>query len=182
MFSVRMQKRECTDQAKIRSFLLKAKTGFLGLSANGIPYVVPLNFTCLGESVYFHGAAEGRKISYIQQNPETCFTVCEEFGTLTSPIPAHTDTSYMSVMIFGQIQFVTDIDEAVEAMQSMLDKYVPGYYNQPLSKSHLEKYKSSLGSITQVFKLEMNSISAKENESKESAMFYPGKTVFNDLQ
>jgi nitroimidazol reductase NimA-like FMN-containing flavoprotein (pyridoxamine 5'-phosphate oxidase superfamily) len=166
---------------KIESFLLNAKTGFLGLSVNDLPYVVPLNFTWMRESVYFHGASEGRKVSYIQQNQEACFTVSEEFGTLTSPIPAHTDTSYMSVMIFGQVQFITDSDEAAEAMQSMLDKYVPGYYEQPLPKSHLEKYKSSLGSKTLVFKLIMKSISAKENESIEGGTFYAGKTVHNDL-
>ncbi|WP_054028413.1 pyridoxamine 5'-phosphate oxidase family protein [Bacillus sp. FJAT-28004] len=181
MFPVRLQKRECTDQDKIQSFLLNAKTGFLGLSANGLPYVVPLNFTWLNDTVYFHGAAEGRKISYIQQNPEACFTVSEEYGTLTHPVPAHTDTSYMSVIISGQIQFVNELDEAAEAMQSMLDKYVPGYYKQPLSKSHLEKYESSMGSKTKVFKLITTSISAKENEKVESAMFYPGKTVHNDL-
>lgn len=182
MFPVRMQKRECTDQEKIRSFLLEAKTGFLGLSADGFPYVVPLNFTWFRESVYFHGATEGRKVSYMQQNPEACFTVSEEFGTLTSPIPGNTDTSYISVMIFGQIQFVTDMDEAAEAMQCMLDKYVPGYYNQPLPKSHLEKYKSSLGSKVQVFKLKMKSISAKENVMIENKLFYPGKTIYDDLQ
>lgn len=181
MFPVRLQKRECTDQDKIQAFLLHAKTGFLGLSANDIPYVVPLNFVWLKESVYFHGAAEGQKITYMQKNPQACFTVSEEYGTMTSPIPAHTDTSYMSVIIFGQIQFVSDIDEAAEAMQFMLDKYVPGYYKQPLAKSHLEKYKSSLGSTTQVFKLIATTISAKENEKNESAMFYAGKTVQDDL-
>lgn len=181
MFPVRLQKRECTDQEKIQSFLLNAKTGFLGLSADGLPYVVPLNFTWSNGSVYFHGAAEGRKVTMMQQNPEACFTVSEEFGTQTSPIPAHTDTAYMSVMVFGQIQFVNDLDEAAEAMQQMLDKYVPGYYNQPLSKAHLEKYKSSMGSTTQVFKLISTSISAKENEKNENTKFYPGKTVHNDL-
>lgn len=180
MFPIRLQKRECTDQAKIQSFLWNAKTGFLGLSANDIPYVIPLNFICLGESIYFHGASEGQKINYIRQNPQACFTVSEEFGTMTSPIPAHTDTSYMSVMIFGQLEFVTLLDEAAEAMQSMLDKYVPGYYEQPLAKSHLDKYKSSLGSRTLVFKLNIQSITAKENERKESAMFYPGKTIHHD--
>src|SRR5690606_32390160 len=97
MFSIRLQKRECTDQEKIHSFLSQAKTGFLGLSANDTPYVVPLNFTWFNGSVYFHGAAEGRKVDMMEQNPQVCFTVSEEFGTLTSPVPAHTDTSYMSV-------------------------------------------------------------------------------------
>ncbi|XEC94528.1 pyridoxamine 5'-phosphate oxidase family protein [Paenibacillus tarimensis] len=181
MFPIRMQKRECTDREKIEAFLLEARTGFLGLSADNIPYVVPLNFIWLKDAVYFHGAAEGRKVSYMRQNAEACFTVSEDYGTITSPIPAHTDTSYMSVMIFGQIQFVTDLEEAAEAMQCMLDKYVPLYYSQRLSISHLDKYRSSMGSNTQVFKLKAVSISAKENERQEGGMFYEGKTVQDDL-
>ncbi|MBP1988410.1 pyridoxamine 5'-phosphate oxidase family protein [Paenibacillus eucommiae] len=177
MFPIRMQKRECTDLLKIQTFLLHAKTGYLGLSAKDTPYVVPLNFTWMNETIYFHGAAEGRKIDFIRDNPSACFTVSEEFGTITDTVPAHTDTAYMSVMIFGSVEFVTDLDEAVEAMQSMLNKYVPGYYDQPLSKTHVEKYKSSLGSRTLVFKLNQSFLSAKENERDEHAMFYAGKKI-----
>jgi len=48
-------------------------------------------------------------------------------------------------MIFGKIQFITNIDESTEAMQSMLDKYVPGrklgsgqYSKKPCSKASLQ--------------------------------------------
>lgn len=180
MFSVRLQKRECTDQSKIEDFLAHAKTGFLGLSADDIPYVVPLNFVRVGPSIYFHGAAEGRKVSLIQHNNQACFTVSEEFGTIADIIPAHTDTAYMSVMIFGHMEFITDLDEATEVMQRMLHKYVPGYYDQPLSKAHIDKYRSSLGSKTLVFKLNQTHLSAKENEPKDKHMFYPGRTVRQD--
>jgi nitroimidazol reductase NimA-like FMN-containing flavoprotein (pyridoxamine 5'-phosphate oxidase superfamily) len=180
MQSVRYVKRDCTDESKIEAFLTKTKTGFLGLSDDKGPYVVPLNFIRMGRSVYFHGAAEGRKIRCIQYNNQACLTVSEEFGTMTNIIPAHTDTAYMSVMIFGQMEFVTDLDEATEAMQNMLHKYVPGYYDQPLSKAHIDKYRSSLGSKTLVFKLNQTHLSAKENEPQEKAMFHPGRTVQQD--
>ncbi len=180
MMGVRYAKRECNDESKIEGFLTQAKTGFLGLSSEDIPYVVPLNFVRVGQAIYLHGAAEGRKVHYMQRNNQACFTVSEEFGTMTSVIPAHTDTAYMSVMIFGQIVFVTDLDEATEAMQRMLHKYVPGYYDQPLSKAHIDKYRSSLGSKTLVFKLNQTHLTAKENEPKEEHMFYKGRTVQKD--
>jgi nitroimidazol reductase NimA-like FMN-containing flavoprotein (pyridoxamine 5'-phosphate oxidase superfamily) len=180
MLSVRYAKRDCKDERKIEEFLTHAKTGFLGLSADDIPYVVPLNFVRQDRAIYFHGAAEGRKISFIQHNNQACFTVSEEFGTMANIIPAHTDTAYMSVMIFGHIEFVTDLDEATEAMQGMLNKYVPGYYNQPLSKAHIDKYRSSLGSKTLVFKLNQTHLSAKENEPEDKNMFFTGRTVQQD--
>jgi nitroimidazol reductase NimA-like FMN-containing flavoprotein (pyridoxamine 5'-phosphate oxidase superfamily) len=180
MFPIRMQKRACTDTEKISRFLAQAKTGFLGLSAGDIPYVVPLNFAWWKDAVYFHGASEGRKVTVMQQNSQACFTVSEEYGTITDAVPAHTDTAYMSVVIQGTVEHVSDLTEATEAMQSMLDKYVPGFYDTPLSRSHVEKYISSMGSRTAVYKLTPSSISAKENEANEHRMFNPGRTVHSD--
>lgn len=176
MFPLRMYKRECTDSIKISAFLEQARTGFLGLSDFNGPYVVPLNFVWRNGSIYFHGASEGRKISILRNNVQACFTVCEDQGTITDIVPANTDTAYISVMLFGSVAFIADLEESTEAMQAMLDKYVPGYYDNPLAKSHVEKYVSSLGSRTSVLKLTPTAITAKENNSQEGHMFYPGKT------
>ncbi|MCR2803736.1 pyridoxamine 5'-phosphate oxidase family protein [Paenibacillus soyae] len=168
MFTVRLQIRECTDESKIDAFLKQAETGFLGLSDEGKPYVVPLNFAWLKDrnAFYFHGAEEGRKMRVMEHNNEACLTISESYGTIPHPVPAKTDTAYMSVMAFGQIEPVKDLDEATEAMQAMLDKYAPGYYDSPLAKTHVERYRSSMGSGTAVFKLKVQFRSAKENESR----------------
>ncbi|MFD1953284.1 pyridoxamine 5'-phosphate oxidase family protein [Paenibacillus thailandensis] len=182
MQPIRYAKRECRDQDKIDLFLQQAAAGYLGLSVDDMPYVVPLNYVWLNGAVYFHGAAEGRKNDMIARNAQACFTVCESPGTIASPIPAHTDTAYMSVMLFGAVRPVEGLDEAVEAMQAMLDKYVPGYFNQPLAASHLDKYRSSLGSRTVVMKLVPHTITAKENDQPESALFYRGRKAADDAR
>jgi uncharacterized protein len=180
LIPIRMQTRACTDQQRIKLFLNQARTGFLGLSSRDVPYVIPLNFLWWKDAIYFHGAAEGRKVTFIHDNPQACFTVSEEYGTITDPVPANTDTSYMSIIIYGSVEWVTDLIEATEAMQGMLDKYVPGYYDKPLERSHLERYVSSMGSKTAVFKLVSTSISAKEKEMDSSHMFYQGRTIHTD--
>lgn len=180
MIPIRQKALECKDQEKINLFLHEEKTGFLGLADGKMPYVIPLNFVWLGGAIYFHGATEGRKVTIIRENPNGCFTVSANRGTLTSPIPAKTDTAYMSVMIFVEVKLVTNLEEAVSAMQRMLDKYVPGYYDQPLSSTHLEKYRSSLGSHTAVYKITAQEISAKENPIQLEKLFYNGKTQHHD--
>ena len=180
MQKIRQEKRLCTDDKRIDQFLSHARTGYLGLTDKENPYVVPLNFIWMNEALYFHGAAHGRKIDLIQANPNCCFTVCEEYGTTVSPIPAKTDTAYMSAMLFGALEKVTDLQEATTAMQAMLDKYVPGYYDQSLSSSHVEKYRSSLGSHTVVFKLTPSVRTAKENPLDPQLAFYPGRNVQMD--
>ncbi|KQX45439.1 pyridoxamine 5'-phosphate oxidase family protein [Paenibacillus sp. Root444D2] len=180
MFPLRNVKRSSTDADKIQHFLKQAQIGFLGLSSEDVPYVIPLNFSWLNNAIYFHGAEEGRKITYIKQNPRACFTISENYGTITSPIPAKTDTAFMSIIIEGNLERVTDLDEATAAMQVMLDKYVPGYYDRPLGRSHLDRYVSPLGSKTAIFKLSAESLTAKEKEEIPDRMFYEGRTVQND--
>ncbi|MBT2573908.1 pyridoxamine 5'-phosphate oxidase family protein [Bacillus sp. ISL-51] len=177
---VRASHKECTDQTRIDDFLTKTQIGYLGLADQDIPYVIPLNFIWKEGCFFFHGASEGRKIDMIHTNPKACFTVSEQYGTMVSPIPAKTDTAYMSVVAGGTVEMVTDADEGTAVMQAMLDKYVPNYYQTPLSKTHVEKYRSSLGSKTVVWKIKPLHITAKENQLDEQKKFYPGRTVQQD--
>lgn len=181
MHEIRQEKMQCTDDKRIDQFLSNARTGYLGLTDGKTPYVVPLNFIWMNGALYFHGAAQGRKIDLIHANPNCCFTVSEEYGTMVSVIPAKTDTAYMSVMLFGVLEAVSDLTEATEAMQAMLEKYVPGYYDKSLSQAHVEKYRSSLGSHTVFFKLTPKVRTAKENQLNPQLSFYPGRKVNMDV-
>lgn len=165
MFTIRMKKRECTDREMIEEFLKRAETAYLGLADGGSPYVVPLNYVWMKGAFYFHGAEEGRKMDMMAGNKEACLAISQSFGTLPHPVPAKTDTAYMSVMAFGCMELVPDLDEATEAMKAMLDKYAPGYFASPLAKSHVERYRSSMGSKTAVFKMVVSALTAKENEA-----------------
>jgi len=179
---IRYWKRDCTDQTKIETFLTATKAGFLGLSdEQQQPYVVPLNYVWYQDAIYFHGADTGRKCDIMKQNARVCFTVSEEYGTIADPVPASTDTAYMSVMIFGHATRVTELDEATAALQAMLEKYVPGYYDQPLAKQHVAKYRSSLNSEVAVYRIDPVHISAKENPLNQERAFYPGRKVQMDV-
>lgn len=177
---IRMKKLECTDHEKINAFLNQTETGFLGLSRDDLPYVIPLNFVWYEGNIYFHGASEGKKMEILKGNSNVCFTVSASYGTMTDPVPAKTDTAYMSVMIFGKAEPLTDLTKATAVMQKMLDKYTPNYYHQPLSQSHVEKYRSSLGSKTSIVEIKPEHLTAKENELVEEKRFYQGRTVQMD--
>ncbi|MCP1311827.1 pyridoxamine 5'-phosphate oxidase family protein [Paenibacillus tyrfis] len=170
--------RNCEDQEKIDLFLTKTRSGLLGLADGLQPYVVPLNYVWWNKCIYFHGLSSGRKISVIQQNNLACFTVFEEYGTVTAPVPAKTDTAYMSVMLFGNVEKVDQSDDSTEVLQQFLNKYVPGFYDRPLSKVHVEKYRSSLDhQAVSVYRLRPHTITAKENPIDSQNMFYPGRSV-----
>lgn len=178
---IRMINRACTDEKQIKQFLEGAQTAFLGLVDQHMPYVIPLNYVYKDGSFYFHGANEGRKIDILTTNQNACITISENYGTMVDPIPALTDTAYISVVANGLVEFVTDLNEATAAMQAMLDKYVPDYYQVPLSKKHIEKYQSSLGSATLVLKVKPSSITAKENKLNKQMQYYAGRVVTQDM-
>lgn len=178
MNKVRYTTREVLDQTKIEDFLRQARLGHLGMVDGQFPYVVPLNYVWTNGMLYFHGATGGRRNQVMEANPEVCFTVCEEYGTITDPVPAKTDTAYMSVIVFGKAELVTDLDEATHMLQELIHKYVPGYYNRPLPSQHVDKYRSSVfGGPVQVFRIDPRQITAKENPMEAEKMFKPGMTV-----
>ncbi|WP_419878486.1 pyridoxamine 5'-phosphate oxidase family protein [Brevibacillus centrosporus] len=180
MIPIRYSKRTLTDQAQIDAFLSHAKVGNLGLSNGDEPYIVPLNFCWWNGQIYFHGADSGRKVEMIDANSRVCFSVTEEYGTIADPIPAHTDTAYMSVFLSGTIARVQEPEEMRDAMQAMLDKYVPSYYKEQLSLQHVLKYRSSMGSVTAVFRITPDSLTAKGSPVPEEKLYYPGRTVGDD--
>ncbi len=115
MNQVSYTKRNCTDQKKIAEFLLRERNGVLGMATDSFPYAVPVNYVWHNGSVYFHGMGSGKKEAILSQSPLVCFTIYKEQGTVTDAVPCHADTAYMSVMIFGKAEKVTDPAEATTA-------------------------------------------------------------------
>ncbi|AIQ21284.1 pyridoxamine 5-phosphate oxidase [Paenibacillus sp. FSL H7-0357] len=182
MDPVRYKTRECKDQEKIESFLQQARIGYLGLVDGNLPYVVPLNYVWSEGKLYIHGAGDGRRNQVMSKNPEVCFTVCEEYGTITDPVPAKTDTAYMSVMIFGQAEPIKDLDEATHVLQGLINKYVPGYYNRPLSKQHVDKYRSAVfGGPVQVYRVIPHHMTAKESPIEAEKMYRTDTIVGREI-
>ena len=175
MDQVRYTQRNCTDKVKIETFLLQERTGVLGM-VNGIfPYAVPMNYVWHKGSVYFHGMGSGKKEEILSQSPPVCFTIYKEHGTVTDPVPCHADTAYMSVMLFGKAEKVTDQEEAAEALRKLVDKYMPGYYSNPLTGTFIEKYRSSLDeNAVSVYRITLQGMTAKENAVESDTLFNPG--------
>ncbi|MCB8816086.1 pyridoxamine 5'-phosphate oxidase family protein [Desulfosporosinus shakirovi] len=165
--------RNCTDQQKIETFLGRERTGVLGMVSGIFPYTVPVNYVWHNGCVYFHGMGSGKKEKILSENPLVCFTIYKEQGTVTDPVPCHADTAYMSVMIFGKAEKVTDLEEATAALQKVLDKFMPKYYSQPLTSTLIEKYRSSMdGNAVSVYRVTPQEMTAKENSVESGKLFH----------
>lgn len=179
---IRKQTWAITDATVVDQLLRTCRVGFLGLVDRDEPYVVPLNYVWYLDSIYIHGAQYGRKAALLANSPKATFTVANDAGTIANPVPAKTDTAYLSAMVFGRICIVEDLEEATSALEAMLCKYVPGYFNSPLHSGHVQSYVSGAGSHVAVYRLHGDQITAKRNPEQMSMMFYPGRTRKADLQ
>jgi nitroimidazol reductase NimA-like FMN-containing flavoprotein (pyridoxamine 5'-phosphate oxidase superfamily) len=172
MNKIRYEQRDCKDQDKIEKFLHETRIGVIGMNGDDFPYAVPVNFVWYEGSIYFHGAGSGKKVDILSEEPPVCFTVYEEYGTTIDPMPCSADTSYMSVMLFGKMEKVADFEESATVLWKIVEKYMPGYYDKPLTPQFIEKYKSDLDDMpTSVFKLTPSDITAKVNEASPEEIF-----------
>jgi nitroimidazol reductase NimA-like FMN-containing flavoprotein (pyridoxamine 5'-phosphate oxidase superfamily) len=172
MQQVSYTKRNCIDKNKIETFLLQERTGVLGMVSDSLPYAVPVNYVWHNGSIYFHGMGSGKKVTILSQKPSVSFTVYKEHGTVTDPMPCHADTSYMSVMLFGKAEKVTDYEEAATVLQVLLEKFMPKYYSNPLTSTLIEKYRSGMdGNGVLVYRLTPQEMTAKENAVDADQLF-----------
>ncbi|MFT9057357.1 MAG: pyridoxamine 5'-phosphate oxidase family protein [Ethanoligenens sp.] len=175
MEQITYRQRECADNTKISRFLEEQRVGTLGLHSKEYPYAVPVNYVWADGCIYFHGSGGGKKVCLLAQNPNVVFTVYQEHGTVTDPVPCHADTAYFSVMLFGQAERVVDFTEAAGVLQKLLERFMPGFYQQKIGPALVEKYRSGVDSLpVTVYRIRPAQITAKENNADPGQLFGHG--------
>ncbi|MFT8394456.1 pyridoxamine 5'-phosphate oxidase family protein [Propionibacterium sp.] len=174
MTQIAYTQRVCDDQAAIGSFLESQRIGVLGLETPDGPYAVPVNFLWHRGAIYFHGMGSGRKVDVLRGGPRACFTVFHEDGTVTDPMPCHADTAYTSVLVFGDAEEISDPAESAEILQLLVEKFLPGQYNNRLTGKLVENYRSGMDNRpVAVFKISPTQITAKQNRADQADIFEP---------
>jgi uncharacterized protein len=161
---LRRADREITDRTVLEAILCRAGVGRLGLAVDNVPYVVPLNYVYHHGAIYFHSAGEGRKIAMLKVNPQVCFEVDEHYGTVRSNKPVPHTTHYASVIVFGRVSLVDDLQRKFDVLQALLDKYAPGRLYRPMRLNEAE-------GVT------VAQITIEAMTGKARAPFYPGNKV-----
>lgn len=116
------------DEPGIDDVLTEAGVGVLSMSAEGVPYGVPMSFGYDGEdSVYFVflGSTELRKERYAEHSDVASFTTFE----------INPDSSWRSVIVSGPIDRIT-IDEWDIAREAMADN---AYQSSLLTEYELQE-------------------------------------------
>lgn len=121
--SMRRKDHEITDPAILTEVLATAQVCRLALIADGEPYVVPLNYGYRDHVLYFHTAAAGRKIEALRRNNRVCFEVETPCEIVRHAEPCHWSVKVRSVVGYGRMEFVTDLDAKRRALDVLMAQH-----------------------------------------------------------
>lgn len=144
------------DEAKC--LLHKERRGVLAVNGEDeYPYAIPINYLYseIDNAIYFHGSKVGHKVDSIKKSDKVCFTV---FGN--ESIKEEAWASHMqSVVIFGRCRLIDNVDIGIDILRKFASKYYP-------DAKLIEEEISSSGSGVQMFKIDIEHISAKQIKEK----------------
>ena len=116
------------DDAEIDDLLREAGAGVLSMSADGVPYGVPLSFGYDGDACYFiflGASADLRKETYAEQSDEASFTA----------VDVGPEGAWRSVIVAGPLDRIGP-DEWDAAREAMLDN---AYQSDLLAEHELQE-------------------------------------------
>ena len=100
------------NSKEIKSIINRCSVCRLGMSNKEIPYVVPLCFGFDGEGIYFHTGLSGRKVSFLEANPNVCCEFDNNIKTITDFILSSWSMAYVSAIVNGYAyELIEDSDK-----------------------------------------------------------------------
>lgn len=123
----RKPQRGSHDPAVLHEIIDAALICHLGLTDHdGHPLVVPTIHARIGDTVYVHGSAASRTLRRLSTGIDVCCTISHLDGIVVARSGFNSSMNYRSVMLFGPARLVTDHDEAVRALDAVVDHILPG--------------------------------------------------------
>lgn len=124
---MRRSDREITDVDEIIKIIEKCDVCRLALSADNLPYIVPMNygFEYTGGNLvlYFHSAHEGRKLDIIKKNPFACFEMDTSHRIVEADKACGFSMEYESVIGSGKISFCSEKSGKTKALNQLMKNY-----------------------------------------------------------
>ncbi|MBT8359936.1 MAG: pyridoxamine 5'-phosphate oxidase family protein [Desulfobacterales bacterium] len=129
-----MKRKQCeiTKRNMIDAILSRCTIGRMAtIGKDGYPYITPVNYVYLNDTIYFHCASAGEKLENINRDPRVCFEVdiplayldLDYYGELPEACMVH--QFYHSVIIRGKADRVTNLEEKLRALNGLVKSHEP---------------------------------------------------------
>lgn len=150
---MRKKEQEITDRSEIDSIIRRSKICRLGLCDVDKPYIIPVNFGYINNTLFVHSATEGKKIDIIRNNPNVCFEFDLEPELLEADKACNWSIKYKSVIGFGKAYLIEDQEEKIHGLNVLMSQYSNKSFN--FSKEPVSK--------TAIIRIEIESMTGKQS-------------------
>jgi uncharacterized protein len=126
-YHLRRGDKEIKDKSKLIKILKETTYVTLALSRGDEPYVAALSHSYdeAGNCLYFHCAAEGKKLDFMRSNPVVSGIAVIDHGYYAEQC----NHLYVSAVFKGRVEFVEDVEEKKKVLAHMIhaqEKKKPG--------------------------------------------------------
>jgi len=120
---MRRTDKEITEQKEIDEIIKKAQVCRLAVSYEAMAYIIPMCFGYTNRVLYFHSAQEGLKLLILRENPKASFEVEIDTQVVPSELGCDWTMRYRSVIGFGEVEFIEELEGKREAMKIIMQQY-----------------------------------------------------------
>ena len=117
----------------------------------GRPYGLPMDYVRQGNSLYFHGSKEGRKVNSMKATPWACAVIIGE----NEIVPNKFGRKYKSVIVEGGIELIDEPEFKRQVMTWVVKRKSSDYFEKVLTV--IEKMLDRV----LVYKMNMETVSGK---------------------
>lgn len=115
--------------ATVREILAAGSLCHLGFAAEGQPHIIPTFYGVMGDEIVVHGSTANRALRALAGGGEACIVVSLVDGLVLARSAFHHSMNYRSVVVYGRARGVDEPDEKLEALRVMIEKLVPGRWD-----------------------------------------------------
>jgi nitroimidazol reductase NimA-like FMN-containing flavoprotein (pyridoxamine 5'-phosphate oxidase superfamily) len=151
--AMRRNAREITRRAEIDAILDRGTVMRIALADGDTPFLVPVFYAYDGQSLFFHSAQAGEKISILRRNPKVCFEVSLDHGIIEDEEACDFEARHRTVIGLGHAVFVEDDAQKIAALDRIVARFTAQRFEYP--EANLKR--------TAVIRIDIDSIKGKQH-------------------
>jgi nitroimidazol reductase NimA-like FMN-containing flavoprotein (pyridoxamine 5'-phosphate oxidase superfamily) len=129
---MRRVQREVTDTDALRAILKEATVLFLSFHDEPAPYVIPVCFGHMGDTLYVHCAAKGTKMDLLAARPDVGFSASTQMIVTSGETACDFGCRAQSVVGTGRARIVETEEERGRGLDTIMRHYITGPAAEPL--------------------------------------------------
>lgn len=134
----RLPVRGSHDRAVIDAILDEGIVAHVGFVHEGSPFVIPMGYARDGDRLLLHGSAASRLMRLLASGVEAAVTVTLLDALVLARSYFHHSMNYRSVVVLGRTAEVTGDAEKRQALDTLLNRLVPGRHGDARPTNDLE--------------------------------------------